>query len=49
MTGRGLQMDLDALTTPQASEKLSSRLWRRYGAEIQPLVDALGYKPAPVG
>jgi tetratricopeptide (TPR) repeat protein len=23
--------------------------WRRYGAEIQPLVDALGYKPASVG
>src|SRR5207245_854293 len=34
-------MDLDALTSPSASEKLSTRLWRRYGAEALGLQDPL--------
>jgi len=38
-------MDLDALTTPQASEKLSSRLWRRYGAEALGLLEAIRRDP----
>jgi glycerol-3-phosphate dehydrogenase len=27
------QLDLDGLTSPRSSEKLSARLWRRYGAQ----------------
>ena len=38
-------MDLDALTTPHASEKLSSRLWRRYGAEALGLLEAIRRDP----
>jgi hypothetical protein len=29
--------------------RTSLERWRRYGTEIQPLVDALGYRPMPVG
>jgi glycerol-3-phosphate dehydrogenase len=38
-------MDLDALTTPRASEKLSTRLWRRYGAEALGLLEAIRRDP----
>jgi glycerol-3-phosphate dehydrogenase len=38
-------MHLDALTTPHASEKLSSRLWRRYGAEALGLLEAIRRDP----
>jgi glycerol-3-phosphate dehydrogenase len=32
-------MDLDAMTSPRSSEKLTSRLWRRYGAEALGLLE----------
>jgi len=38
-------MDLDALTSPNASEKLSTRLWRRYGAEALGLLEAIRRDP----
>jgi glycerol-3-phosphate dehydrogenase len=38
-------MDLDALTVPRASEKLSTRLWRRYGAEALGLLEAIRRDP----
>jgi len=38
-------MDLDALTTPRASEKLSTRLWRRYGGEALGLLEAIRRDP----
>src|SRR5205814_7067875 len=38
-------MDLDALTSPSASEKLSTRLWRRYGAEALGLLEAIRRDP----
>jgi glycerol-3-phosphate dehydrogenase len=38
-------MDLDALTSPRASEKLSTRLWRRYGAAAVPMLDAIRSDP----
>jgi glycerol-3-phosphate dehydrogenase len=38
-------MNLDALTSPQSSEKLSSRLWRRYGWEALGLLEAIRRDP----
>ena len=38
-------MDLDALTSPSASEKLSTRLWRRYGSEALGLLEAIRRDP----
>jgi glycerol-3-phosphate dehydrogenase len=38
-------MGLDALTTPRASEKLSTRLWRRYGGEALGLLEAIRRDP----
>jgi glycerol-3-phosphate dehydrogenase len=38
-------MNLDALTSSHASEKLSTRLWRRYGAEALALLDAIRRDP----
>ncbi|HEY6907721.1 MAG TPA: glycerol-3-phosphate dehydrogenase/oxidase [Myxococcales bacterium] len=38
-------MDLDALTAPQASEKLSTRLWRRYAGEALGLLEAIRRDP----
>ena len=37
--------DLDFLTSPNASEKLSTRLWRRYGAEALGLLEAIRRDP----
>jgi glycerol-3-phosphate dehydrogenase len=34
-------MDLDAMTSPRSSEKLSTRLWRRYGAEAIGLLESI--------
>ncbi|MBK8251454.1 MAG: FAD-dependent oxidoreductase [Polyangiaceae bacterium] len=34
-------MDLDALTPAKSSEKLSTRLWRRYGREALHMLDAI--------
>ena len=39
-------MGLDARTSPQSSEKLSTRLWRRYGAEALGLLDSIRRDPA---
>ncbi len=38
-------MDLDALTVPRASERLSTRLWRRYGAAALPMLDVIRSDP----
>jgi glycerol-3-phosphate dehydrogenase len=38
-------MSLDALTSPNASEKLSTRLWRRYGAEAIGLLESIRRDP----
>jgi glycerol-3-phosphate dehydrogenase len=38
-------MDLDGYTAPQAAEKLSTRLWRRYGAEAFSLLEAIRQEP----
>ena len=38
-------MDLDAMTSPRSSEKLSTRLWRRYGAEAPGLLESLRNDP----
>ncbi len=38
-------MDLDALTVPRASEKLSTRLWRRYGSEALGMLEAIRRDP----
>ena len=38
-------MDLDALTSPAASEKLSTRLWRRYGAGALGLLEQIRADP----
>ena len=38
-------MRLDDLTSPHASEKLSTRLWRRYGAGAFPMLDAIRADP----
>ncbi len=39
-------LDLDARTSPRSSEKLSSRLWRRYGAEALGLLDDIRSDPS---
>jgi glycerol-3-phosphate dehydrogenase len=39
------RLDLDKLTTPGASEKLSARFWRRYGAEAFSLLEAIRQDP----
>jgi glycerol-3-phosphate dehydrogenase len=39
------RMDLDGYTSPEASEKLTSRLWRRYGAEALSLLEAIREDP----
>jgi len=38
-------LDLDAMTAPQSSEKLTTRLWRRYGAEALGMLDAIRCDP----
>jgi glycerol-3-phosphate dehydrogenase len=38
-------MDLDGMTSPQSSEKLSTRLWRRYGPEALGLLEAIRRDP----
>jgi glycerol-3-phosphate dehydrogenase len=38
-------MDLDSLTSKHSSEKLSTRLWRRYGAEALAMLDAIRRDP----
>lgn len=42
---QALLMDLDSLTSPQASEKLSTRLWRRYGAQAFGLLESIRADP----
>ncbi len=37
--------DLDGYTSPHSSEKLSTRLWRRYGAEAFSLLEAIRQDP----
>ena len=39
-------MDLDAMTSPSSSEDLTSRLWRRYGAEALGLLEDIRADPA---
>jgi glycerol-3-phosphate dehydrogenase len=39
-------MNLDGHTSPQASEKLTSRLWRRYGSEALSLLGAIREDPS---
>lgn len=34
-------LGLDEMTSPRSSEPLTSRLWRRYGAEALPMLDAI--------
>jgi glycerol-3-phosphate dehydrogenase len=34
-------MSLDALTSPRSSEKLSTRLWRRYGSAALPMLESI--------
>lgn len=38
-------MELDAMTSPRSSEKLSTRLWRRYGAEAFGLLESIRADP----
>ncbi|MDX1466989.1 MAG: glycerol-3-phosphate dehydrogenase C-terminal domain-containing protein, partial [Halomonas sp.] len=38
-------MDLDALTSPDASEPLSTRLWRRYGAQALEMLEEIRQDP----
>jgi glycerol-3-phosphate dehydrogenase len=38
-------MDLDGLTSRHSSEKLSTRLWRRYGSEALAMLDAIRRDP----
>jgi glycerol-3-phosphate dehydrogenase len=38
-------MGLDAMTSPQSSERLSTRLWRRYGAEALGMLEAIRRDP----
>jgi len=38
-------LDLDAATSPTSSEPLSQRLWRRYGAEAIPMLEAIRADP----
>lgn len=39
-------MGLDAMTSPQASEKLSTRFWRRYGGEALGLLETIRRDPS---
>ena len=39
-------MDLDGYTSPESSEKLSTRLWRRYGAQAIGLLENIREDPA---
>jgi glycerol-3-phosphate dehydrogenase len=39
------RMDLDAMTSPRSSEPLSTRLWRRYGAEAIGLLASIRADP----
>jgi glycerol-3-phosphate dehydrogenase len=39
------RMDLDGMTSPRSSEKLSQRLWRRYGAEAFSLLESIRADP----
>ncbi len=39
-------MSLDAMTSPQSSEKLSTRLWRRYGGEALGLLETIRRDPS---
>jgi glycerol-3-phosphate dehydrogenase len=43
---RARLMDLDALTDPASSEKLTSRYWRRYGMEAFDLLEHIRSDPA---
>jgi glycerol-3-phosphate dehydrogenase len=38
-------MDLDGMTSPRSSEKLASRLWRRYGAQAFGLLEDIRADP----
>jgi glycerol-3-phosphate dehydrogenase len=38
-------MRLDAMTSPQSSERLSTRLWRRYGSEALGMLEAIRRDP----
>ena len=38
-------MDLDAMTSPRSSEKLTTRLWRRYGGESLSLLEKIRADP----
>lgn len=38
-------MDLDGMTSPQSTEKLSTRLWRRYGDEAIPMLEEIRADP----
>ena len=38
-------MDLDAMTSPRSSEKLSTRLWRRYGRDALILLETIRREP----
>ncbi len=38
-------MNLDALTSPRATEKLSTRLWRRYGREALSMLESIRRDP----
>ena len=42
---RAQLMDLDAMTAASSSEKLSTRLWRRYGTEAFALLEAIRSDP----
>ena len=38
-------MDLDGYTSPESSEKLTTRLWRRYGAQAIGLLENMREDP----
>ena len=42
---RAAQMELDAMTSPRSSEKLSTRLWRRYGRDALILLETIRRDP----
>ena len=39
------RLELDAMTSPRSSEKLSTRLWRRYGAQAFTLLESIRADP----
>ncbi|MFT3766243.1 MAG: glycerol-3-phosphate dehydrogenase/oxidase [Minicystis sp.] len=39
------RMDLDGMTSPKSSEKLTTRLWRRYGAQAFGLLESIRADP----